>query len=138
MPNPDRISLAYLGKNLRLLRTSRDISQSDMAESLGLTRSSYAQYELGNRMPDARILYEIARFFSFDMELLFETDQAKFLSEISCAVIHSDKDEKLLENYRLMSPFSKGRLLEFSEKLVESDMIRERNLRELQKRCRAE
>lgn len=138
MSNPNRISLSYLGNNLKLLRTTRNISQSDMAEVLGLTRSSYAQYELGNRMPDARILYEISRFFSFDMELLFEQNQSKFLSEISFAVIHSESDERLMENYHLMSPFSKGRLLEFSEKLVESDKIKENNLKSLQKRCRAE
>ena len=30
-----------LGRNLKLLRTSRDINQSDMADLIGLTRSSY-------------------------------------------------------------------------------------------------
>lgn len=52
-----------LGRNLKLLRASRDINQSDMADLIGLARSSYTQYELGNRIPDAETLYIIAKFF---------------------------------------------------------------------------
>lgn len=40
-----------LGQNLKILRASKDVNQNEMAEYIGLTRSSYAQYELGNRTP---------------------------------------------------------------------------------------
>lgn len=133
-----QISLTSLGKNLKLLRLSRDISQADMADALGLTRSSYAQYELGNRMPDARILFTVARFFKIDMELLFEGNQVRFLGEVVHSAGKSISDERLFENYRLLSPFSKGRLLEFSEKLVEWDRIKENNLKVLEDRRQAE
>lgn len=133
----NQISLVSLGRNLKILRTSRGTSQTDMAEALGLTRSSYAQYELGNRMPDARILYEIARMFSLEMELLFENDQSKFTSEIY-SPLHSESNAKLLENYRTMSSFSKGRLVEYSENLLEWDRVKEINLRALEKKRNAE
>ena len=40
----------------------------------------------------------------------------------------------MTKNYQKMSPFSKGRLLEFSEKLVEWDRIKENNLKALKDR----
>lgn len=123
-----------LGRNLKLLRASKNINQSDMSELIGLTRSSYTQYELGNRIPDAETLYVIAKFFGIRMDLLFEPDIGKFLSELAYCRTHSENDEKLMENYRQMSPFSKGRLIEFSETLLEGDKIRENNLKALENR----
>ena len=123
-----------LGRNLKLLRASKNITQNDMSELIGLTRSSYTQYELGNRIPDAETLYVIAKFFRIRMDLLFEPDIGKFLSEVAYSRTHSENDEKLMENYRQMSPFSKGRLIEFSEKLIEGDKIRESNLKALEDR----
>lgn len=123
-----------LGRNLKLLRASRDINQSDMADLIGLARSSYTQYELGNRIPDAETLYIIAKFFRIRMDLFFEPEKAKFLSEVAYSRTHGENDEKLMENYRQMSPFLKGRLIEFSEKLVEWDKIKENNLKALEGR----
>ena len=123
-----------LGRNLKLLRASKNITQSDMSELIGVTRSSYTQYELGNRIPDAETLYVIAKFFRIRMDLLFEPDIGKFLSEVAYSRTHSENDEKLMENYRQMTPFSKGRLIEFAEKLVEGDKIRESNLKALENR----
>ena len=123
-----------LGRNLKLLRASKDINQHDMSELIGLTRSSYTQYELGNRIPDAETLYIIAKYFRIRMELLFEPDIEKLLSEVAYSRTYSENDKKLLENYQKMSPFSKGRLLEFSEKLVEWDRIKENNLKALKDR----
>ena len=68
------------------------------------------------------------------MDLLFEPEKAKFLSEVAYSRTHGENDEKLMENYRQMSPFSKGRLIEFSEKLVEWDKIKENNLKALEGR----
>ena len=63
-----------LGQNLKILRASKDVNQNEMAEYIGLTRSSYAQYELGNRTPDAHTLYAIAKFYKISIDLLFEPD----------------------------------------------------------------
>ncbi len=134
----DSSALKAVSQNLKLLRVIRNISQADMADAVGLTRSGYAQYELGNRVPDAQSLLMIARVFRINMELLFETNPDKFISEISHTLVHGENDELLLENYRLLSPFSKGRLFEFSEKLVEADKLKEENLRALEERRHAE
>lgn len=137
MKNSVQISVAAIGRNLKLLRTSFDVNQFEMAESLGVSRSSYAQYELGNRIPDAYVLYEIALLFEIDMEILFEADQAKFLGGIVGAFTKGGEGKRMMENYRRLSPFSKGRVLEFSEKLLEEDKQKENNMQMLKERCKA-
>lgn len=46
-----------IAKNIRTLRTSKCISQTDFAKMVGVSRSTYASYELGNRVPDAETLF---------------------------------------------------------------------------------
>lgn len=123
-----------LGYNLRVLRASKNVNQNELAEFIGLTRSSYAQYELGNRTPDAQTLRSIAQFYSVSMELLFEPNLKRFLSELTYSQLSGDNSQMLLDNFNRLSPFSKGRLVEYSEKLLEWDKIREQNLAELEKR----
>lgn len=123
-----------LGYNLKILRASKNVNQNELAEFIGLTRSSYAQYELGNRVPDAQTLRSIAQFYSISMDLLFEPDLKKFLSEMTYSQISGDNSQLLIDNFKQLSPFSKGRLVEYSEKLLEWDKIREKNLAELEKR----
>ena len=105
-----------------------------MAEYIGLTRSSYAQYELGNRTPDAHTLYAIAKFYKISIDLLFEPDLSKFLSEMTYSQIDGDNSQLLIDNFRQLSPFNKGRLVEYSQKLLEWDKIKEQNQKELEKR----
>lgn len=137
MTNLFQISAESIGRNLKLLRMSCDVKQADMAELLGVSRSSYAQYELGNRIPDICMLYEIALYFQIGMEMLFEADQARFLAELALASAHGGESKKIIENYRCLSPFSKGRLLQFSEKLLEDDKVKENSLKILQEKRKA-
>ncbi len=123
-----------LGYNLKVLRASKNVNQNQLAEFIGLTRSSYAQYELGNRTPDAQTLRLIAQFYKISMDLFFESDVKRFLSEATYLQMNGDNCQLLMENFKALSPFSKGRLLEYSEKLLEGDRIRQRNMIELEKR----
>lgn len=124
----------HLGQNLKILRASKDVNQNEVAEYIGLTRSSYAQYELGNRTPDAHTLYVIAKFYKISIDLLFEPDLSKFLSEMTYSQIDGDNSQLLIDNFRRLSPFNKGRLVEYSQKLLEWDKIKEQNQKELEKR----
>ena len=127
-----------LGKNLKILRASKGVSQAEMSEYIGLTRSSYAQYELGNRMPDAYTLYVISRFYCISMDLLFVPNLSKFLSEMTYFQIDGDNSQLLIENFRRLSPFNKGRLVEYSQKLIEWDKFKEENLKQLEKHRQAD
>ena len=126
-----------IGINLRTFRMHKNMSQAAMADVAGLTRALYVQYELGNRTPDAEALYTIAHHFGIDMEFFFETDKDKFIGEVTLARICKDGGSELMDNFSKLTPFSKGRLLEKSEQLIEWDNFRARNHLEIEKRRKA-
>ena len=107
-----------LGYNLKILRTGRNVNQNILAEFVGLTRSAYAQYELGNRTPDAITLHLIAEFHEVSMDLLFESNLERFLSEMASFKMSGDSSQELIENYRRLSQYGKGRLVEYSKTLL--------------------
>ena len=121
-----------IGNNLKALRAYHGLSQQLMAETVGITRSLYVQYELANRSPDAEVLFNIAQCFGIEMSLLFERDPDTFLNSLTSSQIFSRSASDLLSNYNLLSPFSKGRLMEYSEKLLEWDRQKASQLRALE------
>lgn len=121
-----------IGNNLKALRGYHGLSQKLMAEAVGITRSLYVQYELGNRSPDAEVLFNTAQCFGIEMSLFFEQDADTFLNGLTSSRIFSRSASSLLSNYNLLSPFSKGRLIEYSEKLLEWDSQKASNLRALE------
>ena len=97
-----------------------------------MPRSLYVQYELGNRTPDAEALFNIAQCFEIDMDLFFEEDSDAFLNGLICSKMSSKSAFELLRNYHALSPFSKGRLLEYSEKLMEWDRQKAAHLHDVE------
>lgn len=57
-------------ERIRTLRASRNVSQSDLANTLGVSRSTVGMYETGKREPDLATLDAIADFFNVDMDYL--------------------------------------------------------------------
>ena len=47
-------------ENLRIARERKGISQKDMAENIGVAKSTYSLYESGNREPGVPIIKKIA------------------------------------------------------------------------------
>ena len=61
--------------NLKLHRKARaNLSQRRMAAILGISRSCYARYERGTRMPPAWVAAKAARYFDVTVEELFEKE----------------------------------------------------------------
>ena len=50
-------------KRLTELRMKKKIRQEDLAESIGVARTTYGMYEQGKRNPDFNTLNKIADFF---------------------------------------------------------------------------
>lgn len=68
---------------LRELRNSRKLSQQELANSLGISKSSVNMYERGEREPGLDTLEAIADFFNVDMDYLTgKTSQIKNFSEL--------------------------------------------------------
>lgn len=64
------------------LRISSGLTQSEMADKLGISKSTISMYENGNREPDFETLERIADFFNVDIDyLLGRTNKTTLLPE---------------------------------------------------------
>ncbi|MEK5056043.1 helix-turn-helix transcriptional regulator [Niallia sp. FSL K6-0212] len=59
-----------LGDRLKVLRASRKLTQEELAEKIGVTRGTYAHYEINKRQPDYDTLVKIAKFFDVSTDYL--------------------------------------------------------------------
>lgn len=65
---------------LKDLRVSKELSQDDLAKTLGLAKSSISMYEKGKRKPSFEVLESLADFFNVDMDyLLGKTDKTTLI-----------------------------------------------------------
>jgi len=60
-----------IGQRLVNLRTKRGLTQEQLAKMLNMSRSTYAQYEVNRRTPDAETLTMLANFFNVTTDYLF-------------------------------------------------------------------
>lgn len=58
------------GNRLKNLRLRKHMTQSDLAERLGVTKSVISAYETGLRMPSYDILIKISRIFRVTTDYL--------------------------------------------------------------------
>ena len=62
--------MAKFATILKTLRTEHSLSQSALAERLGISKSAVSMYEHGRREPDFQLLGKIADFFQVDIDAL--------------------------------------------------------------------
>lgn len=67
--HPEKL-LKSFGGNLSYLRNQRDLTQSELADALGISQGAIANYEAGRREPSMDQLYRISRFFEVDIDML--------------------------------------------------------------------
>ncbi|CUQ30600.1 helix-turn-helix domain-containing protein [Clostridium baratii] len=59
-----------LAKNIKALRAKHNLTQSELAEKLKITRQSLSSYEKGTREPDITLLIEMANCFNCSVDFL--------------------------------------------------------------------
>ena len=97
---------------LKRLRAKKGITQAELAEGLGVGKSTISMYEVGAREPDFEMLENIADFFNVDlMDLVrpqLDEDKAK-------APTLTPKDERDIARYleRIMDELDAGGALMF-------------------------
>lgn len=75
------MSISTIGENLKLLRKRRKMSQEELANELGLTRSSYSGYENGVAEPNLENLMKFSEFFNISLDKLIKIELVK-ISEL--------------------------------------------------------
>ena len=62
--------MAIIGQRIRDLRTSRGLTQEQLADKLNITKSRLGMYEIGQREPDFEMAEAIADYFNVDIDYL--------------------------------------------------------------------
>lgn len=60
-----------LNNNIEILRKSKKISKSELAETLGVTRQTISSLETGKYNPSIILAFKIANFFNLTIEEIF-------------------------------------------------------------------
>ena len=101
------------------LRLSSGYTQIEMAQKLGISRSTIGMYETGAREPDFETLEVIADFFNVDIDyLLGRTDKTTLLPE---SAYYFNEDARELAEFMFKNPEYKV-LFDASRKVKKEDI----------------
>jgi transcriptional regulator with XRE-family HTH domain len=75
---------AIVGNNLKRLREFNNFSQEQVAVFIGINRSTYSNYELGEREAPFEILEEVSHLYGCDLYVLFEESEEVFNEALVC------------------------------------------------------
>lgn len=66
--------MVQIGKKLKELRKSENLTQQELAERLGIGRVNYTRYETDAVRPDYETLLIIADFYNISLDELFDRE----------------------------------------------------------------
>ena len=84
--------MAFYYHKLRALRKAKGLSQAELAQQLGLGKSTIAMYECGKRTPEFETIEAICDFFNVNMSDLSDSKLAIRLSDLVSSVCPKDLD----------------------------------------------
>ena len=76
---------AKIGNNLKRLREYNKFSQEQVADFLSINRSTYSNYELGEREAPFKILEDASHLYGCVLYVLFEENEEVFNEALVCA-----------------------------------------------------
>ncbi len=87
------------GNTLKALRLKRNLTQAQLAQKLGLTKSVISAYETGLRMPSYDVLINISRTFEVSTDYLLGQE---LKNTIDLSGLSDDEKTALLNLIRVM------------------------------------
>lgn len=111
---------------LKKLRTSKNLSQSDMAEILEISLSSYQKYEREKNSvtPSLDVLTRIADFYNISLDYLLgrETGEPEPIDVLASRFDMTALEKEILDNYLALPKDTRGDMMEFLQKSVKKVM----------------
>lgn len=99
----------WIGKKIASIRQEQGLSQTQLADKIGLTRSSVANIEKARQFPPIHILFKISVSLSISIEDIIPT-KSQHLNENSGLLEEIERMQNLDED-------DKGKLVRFVENL---------------------
>ena len=108
----------YLGMKIKSLRIQDNVTQPQLAEALGVGKSTVSMWEGGNRQPDLETLEKIADYFNVPIGSFFPDyklpQQEKTAEDLSGL---SDFEREVIRMLRLLSKDQQQAFLVFLKSL---------------------
>jgi len=82
------------GNRLKTLRIKKEMTQAQLSERLGLTKSVISAYETGLRLPSYDVLIQIARTFNVSTDYLLGMEQKR---EVDFSGLSQEEIDALLK-----------------------------------------
>lgn len=96
---------SVFSRRLRELRDWADMSQAEVADALGVTKSSVSLYERGVNLPDADVVAGLARLYNVSADyLLGLSDTPRRMSESSVETMAKQLLGTIKEIYAQIQP----------------------------------
>lgn len=124
--------MTILSENLKILRKKYNLTQLDVANQLGIGRTTYLSYEKGTNEPNINLLIKLSNLFSITIDELLSKNTCNIISQYSYPKLETfDKNifnkSILIENLKNKKIFLQNSLDEFSievpKKIKEIDEI---------------
>lgn len=91
--------MVNLGNNLKTLRIREGMTQANLAQKLGITKSVISAYETGLRLPSYDILIHIAKLFKVSTDYLLGIENKQ---EIDLSGLSTEEIDALLNLIKAM------------------------------------
>ena len=117
-----------IGDRLKQLRTEKKLRQVDIAEHLGVSRTTYTQYETDASEPDNDTLVSIANFFDVSADyLLGRTDARKHVVDLPDDYkVDPDKLQVFARATRALPEEEMKKIREYAAMLIDKHIKEER------------
>lgn len=81
--------MSAIGKNIKLLRKSRNLTQQELADILNVSSMTISYYENGERNPGINTIYALAKFFNVTSDYLIGLEQDEIISSPQLQIVRS-------------------------------------------------
>ncbi len=99
-----------VGRNLKRMREANRFTQEQLAGYLGIQRSAFSNYELGEREMPIELLERAADLLGCDLSLFFEEDEKTVGNMLTCAFRIDDLSSSDLKEIALFKAIVKNYL----------------------------
>lgn len=104
----DEIKHTPVSEKLRTLRSAYHMTQNEVAEVLGMSRTSFSKYENGATLPPLKVLRKLAKVYNVPLEYLIHDNSTS-------VVLHDSKSETAPDIDNLAESFAQ---LTSEEKMI--------------------
>ena len=96
-----------IGKKIRELRISGNLTQNELAEALGVSSQAVSRWEIGSSYPDMELIPSIANFLGVTIDELFD-----------CAGERDEKINAIIDEAEKLSKYDDGRDINIEKRLT--------------------